>query len=164
MPAQVVIDHNVRLGEGFIHFTKGENPLVDYVGAVDLPYQWAGRFQRLEGIHDWGEHFVLHLNQVQRVFGDIAGRGCYRSDGLAHKTNLFFRETMGGPTGRKTGYGPRPVLRILTCKNGDHALELLRAGNINSFDASMSMRTLENRGMQHVGQGNVVGKFSGACK
>ena len=151
VPAQVVFDHEIGLGEGLIHFAEGKNALVDDIGPVLFPNQRTGRFQGLRRVHHWREHFILHLNQVQRVFGYIATGGGHGRNRLAHEPHLVFGQTVAGPTNGKARHRSRPLFCVLTCNNGNDAFELFCLGGVDTLDAGVCVGTLEDGGMQHVG-------------
>src|SRR5207253_3400759 len=81
-PTKIVFDDDIRFGKSLVDCAKGKEPMVNQVGALVFPNDRAVRIERLLGIYDRRENFILDLDQFQSVLGDVTARGCNGGDGI----------------------------------------------------------------------------------
>ena len=84
--------------------------------------------ERLLRIDDRRENFIVDLDQLEGVLGDVTARGRDRGNRIADEPDFIMRKAVARPTDRKAGDGLRPSLGVFTGNHRDHARKLLRLG------------------------------------
>ena len=158
-------DDLIGFGKSRIHIAPGNTPgkshiivpiFVDNGRAIGK-----SRISRVDSI----ERFVIDLNQIQCILGNIRISRCNSDDGFANKTHFSSRKhgMVGHLNTRKplricsrTGNPTNDVFDIIASDNRLDAGQILSRIGINTIDARMGIRASQNRDMQQIGQLNVI--------
>ncbi len=119
--------------------------MVNQVGTLVLPNDRAVRIERFLRIYNRRKNFIVDLDQLESVLGDVTARRRDGSDGIADEPDFIMREAMARPTDRKAVHGLRPSLGVFTGNHRDHARKFLGLGCVDALDARVGMRTAQDR-------------------
>ena len=112
--------------------------------------------QRLLRVHHRGERIVVHLDELQRVGGDVGALGDHRRDLLPLEAHLVGDEDRLRVT-RQRGH-PGQVVRLesLTGDDRHHAGERLRPLAVDRVDPGVGEGAPQEDHVQHPGQRDVL--------
>ncbi len=122
----------------------------DLVGDVAPARMNAGRFfiQGFLGRQDGGQFFVLDLDQVQRIAGDLfcgGSHGCHLFPRKAH-------QAVGQNAPLLVAHAPGRARCICPGQHGFHTGQRTRCSNVDAHDARMRIGAAQQLGMQHARQ------------
>jgi hypothetical protein len=117
---------------------------------------------RLERVDDDGERFVLDLDQVRGVRGDIAVGGDDEGDFLVLEQDLAVGEHHLNIARERRRPGEIDALEVLGGQNGDHAGQRLRLRRIDLDDARVGVARSVEVAVQHAGKLDVVDVIAAA--
>src|SRR4030095_894443 len=70
-PTKIVFDNDIRFVKSLVDRAKGKEPMVNQVGALVLPNDRAVRIECLLRIYDRRENFIVDLDHLEGVLGDV---------------------------------------------------------------------------------------------
>ena len=132
--------------------------LLDIVRAV-LVDEIGLRFHRLFRIEVRGQRLVFHVDQLERVLGNLFADGGNAGNVIADVADLLHRQRGLIVSNRKNAVGIR---RVCAGHDGDHAVQRLGARGVNALDARVRIGRMQNLADQHAGKAEVVGVLAGA--
>ena len=177
---ELLLDHHIGLGKAGIEVAGHEfEPLRD-VGwpgrrGLDPAREHVGEQQRRIGRHrfvhvdDVRQHFVIDLDQRQRLFGDAGADGSHRGDSVAFIQRLLARQDVACdvPEVHRDPLRADVVeLLVREILRGDHRLhagQRLCLGGVERPDHRVCVGRTQNAAIQHAGQPIVraVQRFAG---
>ena len=134
-------------------------PVVDVVGGLTLflvPNHRRAGLQRLRWVNHRGQHLVTHVDQGQRISGDVGIGRDYAGDLLALETDFVGRQHGLRVPGEGRHPGQLVLFEELACYHRHHPGESLSGGGVDGVDAGMSERAAQDRHVQHSRQHDVV--------
>ena len=134
-------------------------PVVDVVGGLALflvPNQRRAGLQRLRWVNHRRQHLVTHVDQGQRITGDVGIGRDHAGDLLTLETDLVRRQHGLRVPGQRRHPGQLVLLEELACHHRHHPRESLSGGRVDRPDARVSERAAQDRHVQHSRQRDVV--------
>jgi hypothetical protein len=122
---------------------------------------WRAGLGGFSGIQRHGEGVVIHLDQVNRILGNVPVFGNHARYPITHMPDFIYHE---GPSGwdfaarhdPTTGQLANPTVnQILTGKDSDDAGERSCFGRINAIDFRMGIWTAFDYQIRHIGHLNI---------
>jgi hypothetical protein len=162
VPAELLGEDVVGVAERRIDVAPLELPLVDDVRPLLLEDQRRRRRHRGEGVHHRGQRFVLDVDQLERVFRQVAVRRRDRGDGLADEAHLADREAVYAPAVGDRRQRCRPAAGVVARDHGADARERLGAARVDANDPRMGVGAAQDCAMQHPGKDGVVDELDAA--
>ena len=179
---ELAVDDQISLGESGVdvanfveHFGRNIAGLfggraVGFGGVEVLDDDRGVRLHRVPDLEDRVEHFVLDVDQLEGLGGDMRVGGRHGGDGVAVVVNLAAREHVGAlefkrKTGRFAAAGEL-VARVGEGGAGNdcaNTVQGLGAAGVDADDAGMGVRAAQDLAMQLAGQVDVgtVARFAG---
>ena len=115
------------------------------------------RLHRIYRVDHMRQHFIIHLDQLQRAPGDsFAGRGD-RGDRVTVKQRLLARH--GHACHVTGGTACRLIREVVTGNNGLHTGKCFGGRCIDRLDDRMRMRAAQNAAEEHAGQEEIGTEF-----
>ena len=155
-----VLAHDVRRGEALFHVAELEvDELVEVTRVAVVVDARLGVGERVHRRADFGQQLVLDVDQVERRRrGLLGGRGD-RGHGIADEAHLVHAQ---GVLVLADGEDPERDREVLPGEHRLHTVEALGSGRVDPEDTGVWMRAAQQPGVEHAGQGEVVGEFGRA--
>jgi hypothetical protein len=114
-----------------------------------------------DGVEDRRQHFVFHLDQVERGLGDLGRFGGDDGDAVAHVAHLVVERNLVPRVRvrpRLPARGVDDARDVLVGEHGMDARQRPRLAGVDARDAGVGVGAGEQRRVQHAGHVHVVGK------
>ena len=158
-PPQPIGNDHVGLGEVPLDVAEVEGALVGAVRAEAVVHEGSTVVERPLRVDHRGQLLVLHLDERQRVLGEVAAVGDDHRDALADIADLVHGQAPPGVRGRvRTEVGQR-VAQLGGLRAGDHRVHPRggqRLDGVDGGDRRVRVRAPQDRGVKHAGQGHVT--------
>ena len=167
------LDDDIRFLERGVHIAAGHPERQHDVVVPVLVEAVGAGLQGGRGVHYRRQRVEVHLDQVQRVFGDVAVRGHHRGHRLADEAHLVpceavvVEELDGGVAAlervpalereRRQRVDIAQLPHLLAGQPGHHARQRQRLGEVHLADARVGSGAPVHRHVQHVRQLDVEG-------
>ena len=167
------LDHDLRVAESGLDVAAGHPERQHDVVVPVLVETFGAGLQGGRGVHHRRQRVEVHLDQIQRVLGDVAVGGHHRGHGLAHEAHLVPRQAVvveeldGGVAAlervpalereRRQRVDIAELPHLLAGQAGHHAGQRQCLGEIDVPDARVGGGAPVHRHVQHVRQLDVEG-------
>ena len=147
------LDDEISLFETIVNIATSDDVRVDDVRAVMFMHERCVRQHRRFGIQHGGQRFGVHLHQLRRVNRDRARLRDDDGDDIAVVTNLVV-----GKDAVVADDLAETILawHILSRQHANHAGNFLGGTGVNRDDARVNAIGIRRRGVEHVGELEVV--------
>ncbi len=140
------------LCEGLLGIAVAERALAREIAAQAVMQHRRRRIERRDRVDHGRQRLVLDVDQVERVFRQIAVGGRHDGDGFAHIAHPVERDRPAFDRRLHPDHEARRELgNVGAADDGDHAWGGSGAREIDPHDASMGMRRAQHRGVERAG-------------
>jgi hypothetical protein len=154
----VPLPHNVIcLRESPFQVTAGAGCLQRLVGTQLWVHHRGALLSRLQRVHYTGQGFIIHLNHLHGVPGQVGIIGHYDGDRLSHVTDFVARQDRMLRRLQRVGVGISsgrdPPQNLLNVRRGDHGHHSGQAAGLQGIDGlyiGMGMGATEHHSVKHV--------------
>src|SRR4030095_8267004 len=152
-----IFANQVSLGKPLFEISKLQRHLLVDVAAVTVVVDARLIDQyRFFDRRDCVERFVLNLDQIHGIEGDVFIDSCHGRDGIADETYFVDAKSVFVLTNREDAIWNR---QILTRDNSKNAGQCERFGNVDVLDQGVWQMATQHLTKQHSGQHDVVRKL-----
>ncbi len=146
----------IGAGKRLVHLAPGKFALEYRVGGQGFVHPRTVRTHCGECVYHRLEWLVFHLDQLQRIFSNVATACRNGCDRLAHVVHLVGCQAVEACSFGIAARYMAPAPHIIAGDHGAHSGELFRSAGIDTPDSRMGMRTVQDRAVEHPGKTEVI--------